>query len=618
MQITNIKIKNYRSIESFDVKFEKISVLCGPNSSGKSNILRAINLCFEDISQDKRVVGKFVRDNISKSKLSSSASIQIEITFSGASQALYSLAKESRNKNLIYKFKLTKSGNIIRTLGNTDLTLDGNFDKFTDRYSVVYIPTIRDLDNDGIKPFKDLFKKSILGSRGAGGMNDHLANIKKTLSKKASMLLGEQKSIAKGILNAKAIELSTATIELDSIYDNLELQLKEDSKNIILMQDIGTGHQSVVILSLYRQLGESLSGQTLYLFEEPDAHLHPPIIRAVGSQILSMTDHSQVIVSTHSPILIPQLGLEKVLHLKNAKTSGTVATPTNMGNISQSELNHKLLKYGLRITEALFTKLVVLVEGPSDAIVVGRLLERKTGRSSDQLDLIITPATGKNNIVEIAGILEMLNVSWVAIFDFDAACTTSSIPITGGSLSDDDLDEALDSLDLVIGDLNMSEKRGKKAYTQLSLVKRELEDGQPAFALYDDSTIQDIMENVIRTSSRSALNLRSAIRNNRVTVFREILKKHNIWLLRPSLEGTILGKDLKNVDVVDTVLRGAQKLTAPRNSPDYERQVTSSLHSLVGTPEILVSVVDEVYDIGGFNRSDLNLAVNQMLSLVEL
>ncbi|HAT9838153.1 AAA family ATPase [Legionella pneumophila] len=42
MRISNIKIKNFKSIEDLDISLPQISALVGSNNAGKSNILEAI------------------------------------------------------------------------------------------------------------------------------------------------------------------------------------------------------------------------------------------------------------------------------------------------------------------------------------------------------------------------------------------------------------------------------------------------------------------------------------------------------------------------------------------------------------------------------------------------
>jgi recombinational DNA repair ATPase RecF len=44
MTIRRVCIENYRSIESLDLEFSSVNALVGANNSGKSNILRALNI----------------------------------------------------------------------------------------------------------------------------------------------------------------------------------------------------------------------------------------------------------------------------------------------------------------------------------------------------------------------------------------------------------------------------------------------------------------------------------------------------------------------------------------------------------------------------------------------
>ncbi len=44
MKIKRIRIENYRSIKACDFEPSSLCAFIGPNNSGKSNILRAINL----------------------------------------------------------------------------------------------------------------------------------------------------------------------------------------------------------------------------------------------------------------------------------------------------------------------------------------------------------------------------------------------------------------------------------------------------------------------------------------------------------------------------------------------------------------------------------------------
>ena len=46
--ITKIHIENFRSIKSIDADLAQLAIFVGKNDCGKSNILRALNLFFND------------------------------------------------------------------------------------------------------------------------------------------------------------------------------------------------------------------------------------------------------------------------------------------------------------------------------------------------------------------------------------------------------------------------------------------------------------------------------------------------------------------------------------------------------------------------------------------
>ena len=48
-RIRRIQIKNFRSIKNLDIGVEDLAAFVGDNDSGKSNILRALNLFFNNV-----------------------------------------------------------------------------------------------------------------------------------------------------------------------------------------------------------------------------------------------------------------------------------------------------------------------------------------------------------------------------------------------------------------------------------------------------------------------------------------------------------------------------------------------------------------------------------------
>ncbi len=53
-KIRRIKIKNFRSIRNLDIEVTDLATFVGDNDSGKSNILKALNLFFNDVTESNQ------------------------------------------------------------------------------------------------------------------------------------------------------------------------------------------------------------------------------------------------------------------------------------------------------------------------------------------------------------------------------------------------------------------------------------------------------------------------------------------------------------------------------------------------------------------------------------
>lgn len=80
MYITKIKVKNFRSLVHIEVNPKKYTAIVGANDSGKSNLLRALNLFFNnqtDIGQD--LIFNIDYSQQSKKRSNQAKEIEIEI-----------------------------------------------------------------------------------------------------------------------------------------------------------------------------------------------------------------------------------------------------------------------------------------------------------------------------------------------------------------------------------------------------------------------------------------------------------------------------------------------------------------------------------------------------------
>ena len=167
--------------------------------------------------------------------------------------------------------------------------------------------------------------------------------------------------------------------ESDLFYNMAVLTLYKDYKIItdlrlkcatgIEIRSLSEGEKKLLVIYGAVNL---LSGNNLYLFDEPDVHLHEGRKKDIY-EVVSHDTNSHYIISSHSPTLAKMFNSENVIMLDNEGEScracyGEVAnTIAKLTNGEWSYVNHVLLFEKAR---PLF-----LVEGPGDVAYIKKAIE---------------------------------------------------------------------------------------------------------------------------------------------------------------------------------------------------------------------------------------------------
>lgn len=606
MQIKKLRIRNFRSIDDLELKLGPVAVLCGPNSCGKSNVLRAIEYAFLS-ALDRDAIYKNMIAKKRDQQGGPNLSIWIEMWFTACPNQVLKMAKAKPAEDVKYQFRAYRNGKIIRLINEEPVDEDG-LATLRGAFQPVYVPTIRDPSSGGMDPFQRLFADVLRRSRGDMTMHAATKRACDILKTKAEPLLREHRGLAGSILHSSGFEITTDGIDLDHIYREVGISvLLPDGKKMPL-ESLGTGHQSLFIIHLYRQLGEYSPGHSLYLFEEPDNHLHPTTVRAMACDLTKLSQTAQVIVSTHSPMLVNLLGLEnsRSLYLDNAES--TALRKTDLAGYKESELRHLLMQYGIRATEPLFAKRIILVEGPSDFQLLTGLIERRFGRSPDQMDVLLINAGGKDGVVRLAELLTALGAEWRAVLDWDAAFS-SEVPYTSVGLGGEDQASVISAIELVGGILAGETKRGGNARKQLKAIRTEVEKGRPVQMAYDGSVIERLAKAVKKLSAVDIVQLREAIRKGHKKNYRQHVGRLNAWLWSGTLEDVVLTSEEK-VKTVEAVLIKRGKIKSPLPEDRRTQQLRSLLHNSGQDVELWSALVKTFEDQGLFARTEVNMAVD--------
>ncbi len=124
-----------------------------------------------------------------------------------------------------------------------------------------------------------------------------------------------------------------------------------------LFRELSSGHK-IVLLTVTR-LVESVEERTLVLLDEPESHLHPPLLSAFVRTLsdLLVNRNGVAIIATHSPVVLQEVPRECVWRLRRAGDSVTAERPDietfgeNVGTLT-SEV------FGLEVTKSGFHRMI--------------------------------------------------------------------------------------------------------------------------------------------------------------------------------------------------------------------------------------------------------------------
>ena len=178
--------------------------------------------------------------------------------------------------------------------------------------------------------------------------------------------------------------------------------------------------------------------------EEPELYQHPTRVRHLASLLRSMPDRGlagvpgpvQVVYTTHSPHFvfadsIGQIRLVSMRHdsrLDPGTSAVASATPSDIledmvrcgaARESDGAVDYSLLRaMGPAASEGFFASAVVLVEGPSDRIVLEAAAEAR-GRSMDSLGVSVVPCESKSAMPLPIAVFRRFGIPVYAVWDAD-------------------------------------------------------------------------------------------------------------------------------------------------------------------------------------------------------
>jgi putative ATP-dependent endonuclease of the OLD family len=152
------------------------------------------------------------------------------------------------------------------------------------------------------------------------------------------------------------------------------------------------------------------------LIDEPENHLSHSNLNALLADIRNDCTDRQVVVTTHSAFVLNKLGIE------NLRLLSATAQPIALTGLTDETRRYFMRLPGYDTLRLILAERAILVEGPSDELIVQRAYKERHGRLpiEDGVDVISVGALAFKRFLEIAALLK-LHVRVVTDNDGDVA-----------------------------------------------------------------------------------------------------------------------------------------------------------------------------------------------------
>ena len=391
--ITKVVVKNFRRFRNTTIEFTAgLNILVGDNESGKTTVLEAINLALTCRWQGKHLNAEMsphflnadataeYLDELTKGTHPEPPEMMIELFLVESTET--ATLKGTNNS-------LGEDAPGLRLTACLDPDLQAEYLAFIAKPDEVKsVPTeYYRIDWFGfrglpINPRAIKVSASVIDAsriRLQSGADFYLQQIitGSLDAKERAQLARAYRSFQEAFAEAPAISTINAALDAsqDSITDKkLTMEINASQSNQwegalaphldrLPFQVSGSGEQNKlkILLALARKIEDS----HLILIEEPENHLSFSSLSQLIEKISTKCAERQVIISTHSSYVINKLGLERLMLLSNNTVTRTSALPAT------TQIYFRKLS-GYDTLRLVLAKAVILVEGPSDELIVQR------------------------------------------------------------------------------------------------------------------------------------------------------------------------------------------------------------------------------------------------------
>ncbi len=417
MHVKSIKLVNFKKFRDELFEFnDDVNIFVGDNNAGKSTILEALEIVLNYNHRGRPFNSEFSPD------LFNQDAVNLFLDSDRTSQYLPRLIIEAyiegvpEYRGANNSLKADTQGVVVQAC--FDASLEPVYERYLQtKPNITSIPIEfykldwLDFAWNPIKPIAKKFKALYIDPtriHPTMGKNQYISSILNTALEKEDLVKltlnyrenlqvfnssGEVKTVnsnldAGHLITDSKLTIAASTLPAGSIQTGLQLEVDD-----VPFHFIGKGEQSNIQIKLAIQ--NKSHDIDLVMMEEPENHLSHTNLNKLVHYVESQRGDKQLFLTTHSSYVLNKLSIDKICLVQTGYKRLHTLNPQVVKTLK------RLPGYDtLRV--ALSSK-VILVEGPSDELVLKKIYQRKHKRLPEQdgIDIIVVRGVGFKTFIEL-------------------------------------------------------------------------------------------------------------------------------------------------------------------------------------------------------------------------
>lgn len=417
MHVKSIRLINFKKFRDIHLAFnDDVNIFVGDNNAGKSTILEALEVVLNFNYRGRPLSGELTPDLFNRE------AVQQFLASDKSAQNLPPLILEA----YIDGVPDYRGANNSMGLDAQGVVVQASFDKSLEEVYADHIRTKPDMTSIPIEFYKlewldfgwnqirSISKKFTAlyidptRIHPTMGKNQYISTILNTALKKDELVKltlnyrenqqafnssGEVKAVNDGLdgenlITDKKLSISASTLPVGSIQTGLQLQVDD-----VPFHFIGKGEQSNIQIKLAIQ--NKSKDIDLVMMEEPENHLSHTNLNKLVHYIENQRGAKQLFLTTHSSYVLNKLSIDKICLLHSEYK--------RLNTLDSAVV--KMLKRlpGYDTLRVALSRNVILVEGPSDELVLKKIYLRKHGHLPEQdgIDIVVVRGVGFGTFIAI-------------------------------------------------------------------------------------------------------------------------------------------------------------------------------------------------------------------------